>query len=284
MKRKFAAVQIDLVQDARERNLRRALRAAAEAAERGADFICLPEAVTCDYSPRAERFAEPVPGPATRRFMRFARERDVCVVVGVIEKAGDHVYNSAVLVEPEGIAGVYRKAHLWRDTLGLEGLDDPQMFEAGDTLGMFGFRGIRAGVMICWDGQYAEMARSLALAGADVIFYPNNRATVDQRHWARFAADNSTPVIAVNRCGLRRIYPPDPARTARHMNLVKKGGAFYYPCPGDSFIADESGVIRTHVSGQEGVIIAELDITRIRRSKKRNQLLIHRRPGLYALT
>ena len=51
MKRTFAAVQIDLVQDARERNLRRALCFAAEAAERGADFICLPETITCDYSP-----------------------------------------------------------------------------------------------------------------------------------------------------------------------------------------------------------------------------------------
>ncbi len=107
-----------------------------------------------------------VPGPATRPFARLAREHQVHLVLGVKERAGDAVYNSAVLLGPDGkVLGVYRKVHL-ASSEGLSGISPGNSFPVFDTsIG-------RIGCLICMDTTLSESARMLALQGADFICFP----------------------------------------------------------------------------------------------------------------
>jgi predicted amidohydrolase len=107
-----------------------------------------------------------VPGPATRPFERLAREHQVHVVLGIKERSGEAVYNSAALVGPEGkLLGIYRKVHL-ATSEGLSGLSPGNGFPVFDTcIG-------RVGCMICMDTTLSESARTLALGGADFICFP----------------------------------------------------------------------------------------------------------------
>jgi predicted amidohydrolase len=107
-----------------------------------------------------------VPGPATRPFARLAREHQVHLVLGVKERAGDAVYNSAVLLGPDGkLLGVYRKVHL-ASSEGLSGISPGNSFPVFETnIG-------RIGCLICMDTTLSESARMLALQGADFICFP----------------------------------------------------------------------------------------------------------------
>ncbi len=285
MRIKVAAVQMKIFGDEPEKNLRSALRLAREAVGAGARFIIFPESMTSDSTPRAAEFAEPVPGPTTEVFQRLAREADVNFVISVNEREKKKLYNSTVLVEPGGIAGVYRKTHLWEDEDDLEGFGEKEVFSPGDEIAVFNFGGIRAGVMVCWDGQYPEIPRVLALAGAEVIFYPNNRSGMELAYLAALAERNVVPIIAVNRVGLREIFPPDRERTKRLLSVPveERKGRFFYRCRGETTIFDETGKTLAGVRDVEKVITAEIDTGRVRELRERKQYFRCRRPELYGL-
>lgn len=262
MKRmRFAAAQVELVQDDREGNLRRALTLAEEAVQRGAEFVCFPECMTSDYTPRAARFAEPIPGPSCEPFLRLARSSGAHFLLGLFEREGERIYNTVAVVGPEGVAGKYRKRRLWVDEHRLEGLDDPRMFEPGDLPSVLEFGGLRAGVLICWDGQYDEVWEEFRAGGAQVVFYPNNRGTIEPEVVARRAERLGVPIVGVNRVGLRRIYPPDLERTRKAMpHVVVKGDEVYYRAAGDSAIIDARGRILAHNSGEQTLLVADLEV------------------------
>lgn len=260
-KRRFAAAQVELVQDDREGNLARALDLAREAVERGAEFVCFPECMTSDYTPRAARFAEPIPGPSCEPFLELARDSGAYFLLGLFEREGGHIYNTIAVVGPEGVVGKYRKRKLWRDEHRLEGLDDPQMFEPGDLPNVVEFGGLRAGVLICWDGQYEEVWEDIGSGGAQVVFYPNNRGTIEPEVVARRAKWLGVPIVGVNRVGLRRIYPPDLERSRKAMpHLVVKGEEVFYRAAGDSAIIDAQGRILAHDSGSQTLLVADLEV------------------------
>lgn len=153
-------------------NLERGLALAANAADDGATLIVLPELTSTGYTfaTRAEAFAhaEEVPsGPTVRAWEKFARERGVHLVAGLAERDGPRLFDTAVLVGPDGYVGRYRKTHLWNTeklwfTPGDEGYP---VFET--PLG-------RIGLLICWDIWFPEVPRLLAMQGADIICSVNN--------------------------------------------------------------------------------------------------------------
>ena len=158
--------------------------AAAEAlvGETDADLIVLPELFATGYffesTPQAHALAETVSGGQTvRRLERWARDTGSTIVAGLAERSGtvrtgERFYNSAVVVTPNGWLGTYRKTHLF--------YEETLHFAPGDS----GFRvwtvtdrrgtSYRLGVMVCFDWLFPESARTLALAGADVIAHPSN--------------------------------------------------------------------------------------------------------------
>lgn len=135
------------------------------------DLMVLPELFNTGYNFKSrrevERVSEKIPGGYTTQKLReVAEEKGACIVGGLAEKAGGGLYNSAVVVTAEHV-GVYRKTHLFNN--------EKKFFKPGDTgFKVFKFKGVKIGVMICFDWLYPESARTLALKGADVIAHPAN--------------------------------------------------------------------------------------------------------------
>jgi predicted amidohydrolase len=130
---------------------------------------------------------------------RLSRDRNVSIVIGFAEKSGDKIYNSALLTNPDGTSFVYRKTHLFAE--------EKLFFTPGDT----GFQvypakhGIRIGIMICFDWQFPESARTLALKGAQIICHPSNLVLP----WCQQAMiirslENRVYSVTANRIGLER--------------------------------------------------------------------------------
>jgi len=137
-----------------------------------AELWVLPELANTGYkftsAAEARELAEPVPdGPSSRRWIDFARERGVSLVAGLAELADRAVYNSALVCSPEGHVATYRKTHLFDA--------ENKWFAPGDTPpAIVTLAGARVGVMICFDWFFPEVARTLALLGADIIAHPAN--------------------------------------------------------------------------------------------------------------
>lgn len=112
----FAAIQMDLTLLKPDDNLNKIVRLANEAADLGARVMVFPECAVTGYALSAEEaqeFAQPIPGPVTHRIVEICRERDIYVALGLIEKSQqNHLFNSSVLIGPEGLIGCYRKTHL----------------------------------------------------------------------------------------------------------------------------------------------------------------------------
>ena len=234
--------------------------------ESEADLLVLPELSLSGYrirDPReAEALSEPADGPTARDLRALCRARGCHVVVGLAEQADGRLYNSAILVGPEGLVGTYRKTHLFGD--------EPDWCEPGDT----GFRvwdvsGCRVGIMICFDWVFPESARSLALAGADLIAHPANLVLpYCQRSMPVRALENGVFSATANRCG---------SESRGGMELSFTGGSLIVG-PGGELLARAS-------PGSDEVIAAEIDPLRARDKHltRRNHLLSDRRPELYRI-
>ena len=132
-----------------------------------ADIILLPEGVTVvGNGKKYADIAESIPGPTTLRLGEVARERKAWIVAGIYEREGTAIYNTSVLLDRSGrVSGRYRKVYLPREEYegGLTPGQDYPVFQTD-----FG----KIGMMICWDVQYADPARALALRGAELILMP----------------------------------------------------------------------------------------------------------------
>jgi predicted amidohydrolase len=139
----------------------------AEAARQKADLVVLGECLTIPgngYTP--ERAAEPIPGPSSEYFGQLAKKHNLYIVAGLVERAAHLIYNTAVLLGPDGkLLGKYRKIALPRDEVA-EGITPGHEYPVFQT--RFG----KVALMICYDGFFPEVARQLANRGAEVIAWP----------------------------------------------------------------------------------------------------------------
>jgi predicted amidohydrolase len=139
----------------------------AEAARRRSDIVCLPEGITVVGNGKSYfEAAEPIPGPSTRFLGELARNHRLYLVAGLYEREGKTIYNTSVLIGRDGtLAGKYRKVCLPREEIE-GGITPGHEYPVFDT--DFG----RVGMMICWDVHFPEVARALAVRGAEVILMP----------------------------------------------------------------------------------------------------------------
>lgn len=137
---------------------------------RRSEVIVLPELATSGYclTPRMlDETAEPADGPTADLLKKLAVATGAHYVCGIPERHDGAIYNSAVLVGPAGLVGVYRKLHLF----GFEG----DLFTPGqEPPPVFNVNGLRLGLMICFDWIFPETARCLALSGAQILCHPAN--------------------------------------------------------------------------------------------------------------
>ncbi len=150
-----------------QENLNQFAKLVGVASIHGADAVCLPEAITLvGTKHNYVSVAEPVPGPTTRFLGETAKKNNLYIIAGILEKDEDVIYNTAILIDRKGeLAGKYRKVSLPREEI--DGGVTP-----GDSIPVFDTDFGRIGMMICWDVHFPEVARTLALRGAEVIFMP----------------------------------------------------------------------------------------------------------------
>jgi predicted amidohydrolase len=202
---RVAAIQFEPRLGAKAENIVRLLELTEAAAREGARLIVHPEMATTGYCwydrDEIRPHVEPIPGPTTEACAALAQRNDCYIVVGLPEVAPRTgiFYNSAVLVGPEGIVGVYRKTHSY--------ISEPKWAKDGDLgLPVWETPLGRIGIMICMDADYFEPARLLALAGADVLCFPTN--WLDDKSpapsWMARAFENGCYLIGANRYGLER--------------------------------------------------------------------------------
>lgn len=258
----------------RAANLEKVVGMIRDAASKGAKIICTQELFTgqyfCQTIDHAKYdWAEPIPGPTTKRIQALAKELDVVIICSVFEYAMDGVYfNSAVVFDADGAdLGTYRKHHI---------PDGPQYLEKYYfTPGDSGYKVFKSkygtfGVLICWDEWFPEPSRILALKGADFVFYPSaigsepdNPDLDTSQTWVdgvkAHGIHNNFYVAAVNRVGRE-----NATDGSGHMD-------FY----GRSFVSDPWGNVMVSGSRTEDeVILAELDLDEIKRA--RDVLQFHR--------
>jgi predicted amidohydrolase len=177
-----------------------------ETVEHGAKLIIFPECVVTGYcfdsKAEAVPFAEPIPGPSTELLADDCRRLGSYAVVGLLELAGDRLFNACSLIGPAGIVASYRKVHL--PFLGVDRFTTP-----GDQpFAVHEIDGLRIGMNICYDGSLPEPARCLMLLGADLIVLPTNWPT-NALSTARTliparALENHVYYAAANRIGSER--------------------------------------------------------------------------------
>ncbi|MDQ0380235.1 nitrilase family protein [Amycolatopsis thermophila] len=270
-----AAIQCDpqVGLENKDKNLTRTLELITEAADRGADLVVLPELVNTGYSfaTREEAYAhaEDLTGPTVQAWTDLARSRGIHLVGGLTEVDGVRLFDTAVLIGPDGFIGKYRKTHLWhREKL---------VFTPGDLgFPVFDTRIGRIGMLICWDIWFPEVARLLAVQGADVICSTNN--------WVW------TPPPLFDEAG--RCMAAYLTMTASHVNHVpivaadrvgEERGAKFLGC---SLITGTNGWPASEVAKPEGeaIVQAELDLMATRSAaiwNDLNDLPRDRRTDLY---
>jgi len=203
-------------------NLEKAIAKIREAAQKGAQIVCLQELFRSLYFCDVEdydnfKLAESIPGPATGKLVEVAKELGVVIIASLFEKRTNGIYhNTTAVLDADGAyLGKYRKMHI---------PDDPSYYEKFYfTPGDLGYKVFKTkfatiGVLICWDQWYPEAARITALMGAEILFYPtaigwataqdeatnseqfNAWQTIQKSH----AIANAVHVVSVNRVGFEQ--------------------------------------------------------------------------------
>lgn len=185
-------------------NLERLRQQARVAAERGAQLLVCPEMYLSGYnigSDAVARLAEAEDGPSALRVAQIAQAERIAIVYGYPERAGDgRLYNSVQLIDAQGSRlGNYRKTHLFGEL-------DRTMFSPGDNhFPVIAFNGWKVGMLICYDIEFPENARRLAMAGAELILVPTaNMEPYDficQTTVRVRAQENQCYLVYANYCG-----------------------------------------------------------------------------------
>ena len=261
-----------------EENIREAERLVREAAAAGAQIILLQELFESPYFCKdqlADHFAlaSPFEGhPTIARMSRLAAELGVVLPVSFFERATNAYFNSLAVIDANGeVMGIYRKSHIPDGP----GYQEKFYFTPGDTgFQVWQTKFATIGVGICWDQWFPEAARSMALRGAEILFYPTAIGSEPQApglhsrdHWRRVmqghAGANMTPVVASNRVG---------TEDGRSCSLTFYGG---------SFITDETGGLLAECDDAASILTATLDLDAIRQARASWGLFRDRRPDLY---
>lgn len=202
---KIAGVQMDCRRGERDTNVPRIRSFLNQAASQGARLIIFPECIVSGYCfsslEEALPHGEPIPGPLTEQLTSDCKKWGVFTVVGLLERPAQSqkLYNSAILVGPEGLVASYRKIHL--PFLGVDRFTTP-----GDrSFAVQEINELRVGMSICYDGSFPESTRALMLLGADLVVLPTNwpaGAESTIRHLVQCRAlENWVYYAAVNRIG-----------------------------------------------------------------------------------
>ena len=253
-------------------NVARSLELLGQAAQAGAQLSVLPELCNTGYvfetREEALSLSEDVPqGPSSKAWMEAAREHSMFIVAGITEREDGKLYNSAVLVGPEGYIGRYRKNHLWGD--------ENKIFAPGNLgVPVFDIGAGRIACAICYDIWFPEIFRLAALQGADMLCVATNWVPMPEQpgHVPMMAN-----ILAMGGAHANSIFVAAADRIG-----VERGQPFL----GNSLIVSHTGWALAGPASldKEEIIVADIDFADARRNRNLtefNERLRDRRTDLY---
>ena len=242
---KIAVAQIGSVRGDAAQNAGAVADWMAQAAAEGCELVAFPECCLTGYvfQDRAglESAAIPAAGAEVAVILAACKMASIHAVVGLFERDGERIYNTALLIGPEGVIGAHRKRHL--PHLGGDRFADqpggiePSVFET--PVG-------KIGIAICYEIRFPEVIRTLVLSGAEIVVLPTNWPTA-----SHILADHFTPVRAAENF----VY-----FLAANRNDVEDGTEFL----GSSQIVDPVGRVMVHAGKETGLYFADIDLDRSR--------------------
>ena len=266
----------------KQQNIDTATELVTKAAKAGANIVLLQELFETPYFCQVHDFdyfklaTSVADNAAINHFKAWAKELDIVLPISFYEKSGNTFFNSVTVIDADGeILGTYRKTHI------PDGIPYAEKFyfTPGDTsFKVWDTKYAKIGVGICWDQWFPECARSMALMGAELLFYPTaigDEPTlgIDSKgHWQRcmqgHAAANLMPVIAANRIGTETI-----SQNGNDSTLE-----FY----GSSFITDGRGeIIQEASKDKKEVLTATFDLDELAIARRQWGVFRDRRPSMY---
>ena len=266
----------------KQQNIDTATELVTKAAKAGANIVLLQELFETPYFCQVHDFdyfklaTSVADNAAINHFKALAKELDIVLPISFYEKSGNTFFNSVTVIDADGeILGTYRKTHI------PDGIPYAEKFyfTPGDTeFKVWDTKYAKIGVGICWDQWFPECARSMALMGAELLFYPTaigDEPTlgIDSKgHWQRcmqgHAAANLMPVIAANRIGTETI-----SQNGNDSTLE-----FY----GSSFITNGRGeIIQEASKDKKEVLTATFDLDELAIARRQWGVFRDRRPSMY---
>ena len=233
-----------------------------------ADLIVLPEMANTGYLYASQAALEPFAeqsegkGPFLSALRRLAGETGGAIVSGYTEKDKNSLFNSAIAISPNGILANYRKTHLF--------YAEKDLFHPGDS-GFFTFnwKRVSIGLMICFDWIFPESARTLALAGAQIIAHPANLVLpYCQAAMITRSIENRVFTATANRIGTEQLGETTMTFTGMSQ-ITAPSGEVIYRAPKDKAVLQ--------------VIEIEPELALNKNITERNNLFQDRRPDLYSL-
>ena len=243
---KVSSIQMDCILGDKEHNVKKALALLDMACGMGSTLAVLPELFSTGYRVKDldMDLAETIPGETTKKLANIAQSRGIYVVGALLEHGESRgvIYDTAVLVSPEGIEGIYRKIFLWDA--------ERVRFKKGDSFPVFKCSFGSLGIQICYEVGFPEGARILSLKGADILLYPSAFGAKRYYVWdvatRSRALENGVFLIASNRSGKE--------------NDLEFGG--------HSRIISPTGEILSEASQNDEVIISEIDPNMVPRQRR----------------
>jgi len=263
MTMKIGAVQLEPLFGEVDRNLELARSLIMKS---DADLLVLPELFNTGYvfTSREEvnSLSEEIPdGRTTRMLCDVAKEKGIFIAGGLAEKSGEGIFNSAVLVSPDGYVGKYRKVHLF--------FEEKLWFDPGNEgFSVYDTGVCKVGIMICFDWFFPESMRALSLMGADIICHPANLVlSFCQDAMKTRSLENHVFAITANRTGTE-----------------SRGGKSLHFTGMSQITGPDGRVLFRAGEDSEEVGAAEIDPMAARDKKLNihNNLFTDRRPGYYS--
>lgn len=268
---KISAVQISVKIGEVESNVKKAISFSNKAVEQGAKLICLPEMFNTGFFCHTGHvdssffeLAEPITGWTINQFQSFAKQNKVIMVVPFYESFSPGVFhNSACLIDESGkVIGCYRKTHIawtgtgWEKYYFRQGYEYP-VFET--SLG-------KIGILICYDRDFPEAARTLCLKGTEILCIPNGASVSLQETWK---------CILKTRAYENQVFVMGCCFTGRTDEE-------HHEFCGNSMIVDPYGNEINSLDREEGVLISDIDLDQIKQARIKRFMYRDRRPELYS--
>ena len=284
---RVAAVSMNSEFDKRAQVLERIAGFCEQAAADGVELILFPELIVHGHcTPNTWELAEPIPdGPATAALAKISKHFGLFLSAGMSEKENDIVYNTQVLLGPEGFIGSQRKLHLSRD--------ESFFYKGGREINVFDLGKCKVGTVICYDNQFPEIGRLVALKGADVILMPHAAREGRWEDTPESEARARTKVFDFFTSSYRMrarenacyVLFADQAGQAGYVDSLPRDHFNQPHHPGGAMIIDPLGNVQQHAQLErirDEMIVGDLTADRIGEARSHpNYTLRTRRPELF---